>query len=147
MQVSSVSDVPQGEQVSETVIGVDPGRDKCGLAAVHNQTGILTLAVVPTAGLAAAVGELARRWQTAVVVLGNGTSHREAKAALAAAGTYTIHIIDEAHTSEQARLRYWAEKPPQGLRRLIPLGLQTPPEPVDAYVAAILAERWLGRRA
>jgi RNase H-fold protein (predicted Holliday junction resolvase) len=129
-----------------TVIGIDPGREKCGIAVVHKQKGILTLAVVPTANLATAVGDLAARYQTSTIILGNGTSHREAKAALEpAASSYTIHIIDEAHTTEQARIRYWTENPPQGLRRLIPLGLQTPPEPVDAYVAAILAERWLAQ--
>ena len=130
---------------SETVIGIDPGREKCGIAAVHKQQGILELAVVATQTLAVAVTDLASRHQTHVIILGNGTSHREAKAALDSSSAYNIHVIDEAHTTEQARLRYWQENPPQGLRRLIPLGLQTPPEPVDAYVAAILAERWLER--
>jgi RNase H-fold protein (predicted Holliday junction resolvase) len=134
----------QASSASETVIGIDPGRDKCGLAAVHKQKGILALAVVPTTDLAIAVADFSTRYQTSTIVLGNGTSHREAKAALEA-NSYTIHIIDEAHTTEQARIRYWDENPPRGLRRLIPQGLQTPPEPVDAYVAVILAERWLLR--
>lgn len=136
----------QASSISEAIIGIDPGREKCGLAVVDTQEGILALAVVPTADLATAVGELATRYRTTTIILGNGTSHREAKASLEQANSYTIHIIDEAHTTEQARIRYWAENPPQGLRRLIPLGLQTPPEPVDAYVAALLAERWLAQQ-
>jgi RNase H-fold protein (predicted Holliday junction resolvase) len=128
---------------ASSVIGIDPGREKCGLAVIHRQQGLLKRSVVSTTDLADAVGDLADHYQTRTIILGNGTSHRAAKAALEAAATYIIHIIDEAHTTEQARIRYWAENPPQGLRRLIPLGLQTPPEPVDGYVAAILAERWL----
>ena len=126
-----------------TVIGIDPGREKCGLAVVHKQQGVLALQVVSTAELAAIVGELTAKWNTQTVVLGNGTSHQEAVRALKSAAICHIHIIDEAHTTEQARVRYWQENPPQGLRRLIPRGLQIPPEPVDAYVAVILAERWL----
>ena len=118
--------------MDQTVIGIDPGREKCGLAAVHKHHGILSLAVVPTADLAAAVRTLVDQFQTTILILGNGTSHREAKAALESTSSYTLHIIDEAHTTEQARIRYWQENPPTGLRRLIPLGLQTPPEPVDA---------------
>lgn len=129
--------------MDQIVIGIDPGREKCGLAAVHNQTGIMYVSVVPTADLAVHVRNLATRIGTSIIVLGNGTSHREAKSSIESIGAYTIHVIDEAHTTEQARIRYWQENPPKGLRKLIPLGLQVPPEPVDGYVAAILAERWL----
>lgn len=147
MQSSSTPGLPDVQKASTSgvVIGIDPGRDKCGLAAVHKQEGILALTVIPTANLASAVCDLSARYQTSIIILGNGTSHREAKAALELTSSYIIHIVDEAHTTEQARIRYWTENPPQGLRRLIPLGLQAPPEPVDAYVAVILAERWLGR--
>ena len=129
-----------------TIIAIDPGREKCGIAVVHSTQGILKLLIVPTADLAAAVGNMASRYQTCTIILGNGTSHREAKDTLASSAEYSIHVVDEAHTTEQARTRYWQENPPQGLRRLIPLGLQSPPEPVDAYVAAILAERWLAKQ-
>lgn len=131
--------------LEQVVLGIDPGREKCGLAAVHKEQGLLSVAVVDTNSLAAAVRRLAPKYGTNTIILGDGTSHREAKAAVESAGSFTIHIVDEAHTTEQARLRYWKEKPPTGLRRLIPLGLQVPPEPVDGYVAAILAERWLSR--
>ena len=127
----------------ESVIGIDPGREKCGVAIVHKRNGLQYVAVIPTPELATAVGELSKRYQTNSIVLGNGTSHREAKTAIESTGIYRIYVIDEAHTTEQARNRFWQENPPKGLRRLIPLGLQTPPEPVDGYVAAILAERWL----
>ena len=132
-----------GSETLNTVIGIDPGREKCGLAVVHKTNGLLTVGVVSSPALATAVCDLSKCHQTTTIILGNGTSHREAKAALELIGSYTIHVIDEAHTTEQARIRYWQENPPRGLRRLIPLGLQTPPEPVDGYVAAILAERWL----
>ncbi|HKM17981.1 MAG TPA: pre-16S rRNA-processing nuclease YqgF, partial [Limnochordia bacterium] len=33
--------------------------------------------------------------------------------------------------------------PPRGWRRLLPVSLQTPPVPIDDYVAVILAQRYL----
>lgn len=128
------------------VIGIDPGRDKCGLAVVDQEQGILLLEVVPTAQLGPSAFAAAHTYQTVHIVLGNGTSHRQAQETLKRhqpPRAWTITLIDEAHTTEQARRRYWRENPPTGLRRLIPLGLQTPPEPVDGYVAVILAERFL----
>lgn len=132
---------------TDALIAIDPGREKCGIAVVHSTQGILELLIVPTVDLATTVGDMVSRYQTCTIILGNGTSHREAKDILQSATEYSIHVVDEAHTTEQARIRYWEENPPQGLRRLIPLGLQSPPEPVDAYVAAILAERWLAKQA
>ncbi len=131
---------------TDALIAIDPGREKCGIAVVHSTQGILELLIVPTVDLATTVGDMVSRYQTRTIILGNGTSHREAKDTLESATEYSIHVVDEAHTTEQARIRYWEENPPQGLRRLIPLGLQSPPEPVDAYVAVILAERWLAKQ-
>jgi hypothetical protein len=55
-------------------------------------------------------------------------------------------LIEEAGTTLAARARYFKEHPRRGWRRLLPLGLQTPPEPYDDYVAVLLAEAALGSR-
>ncbi|EGO62919.1 hypothetical protein [Acetonema longum] len=134
----------------QCVIGIDPGRDKCGLAVVDKEQGTVLLQVVPSVELGPAALAAAHTYHTRHIVLGNGTSHRQARERLEThqpPKPWIITIIDEAHTTEQARRRYWRENPPAGLRRLIPLGLQMPPEPVDGYVAVILAERYLTRIA
>jgi hypothetical protein len=55
-----------------------------------------------------------------------------------------ILVVDEQDTSLLARERYWEHHQRRGWRRLIPATLQLPPEPVDDFVAMILAERVLG---
>ena len=44
---------------------------------------------------------------------------------------------------EEAKALYWQLYPPHGLRRLIPLGLQTPPEPLDGYAAVVQVHRFM----
>jgi hypothetical protein len=54
-----------------------------------------------------------------------------------------ILVVDEKDTTMKARERYWVHNPRRGWRRLLPATLQTPPGPVDDFVALILAERVL----
>ena len=54
-----------------------------------------------------------------------------------------IVMVDERNSSLEARDRYWEMYPPQGLSRLIPLGMRLPPRPVDDIVAILLIERYI----
>ena len=56
---------------------------------------------------------------------------------------FPLHVVDEKYSTEEARELYWELFPPKGWRRLIPLGLQTPPEPLDGYAAVVQARRFL----
>lgn len=135
-----------------TVVAVDPGSVKCGIAAVrrdaHGQTITLHRAVVPQATLETAVLDLCGRFAPATLLLGDATQSRAIGERLktALAGRVPLETVDEAHSSEQARVRYLRENAPQGRdlwQRLLPLSLRTPPCPIDDYVAVLLAERWL----
>ena len=132
--------------MDHTIIAIDPGREKCGIAVVHRTRGVLCQTVIPTAELSRHTTKLATTYNTTTIVLGNGTAHQYAKTALtspAAAGNpFTITLVDEHHSTEEARKRYWHHNPPTGWRRLIPVTMQVPPVPVDDYVAVILAERY-----
>ena len=54
-----------------------------------------------------------------------------------------VAVVEEAHSTEEARTLYWQENPPKGLKKLIPLGMLVPPVPLDAYAAVILVRRFL----
>jgi RNase H-fold protein (predicted Holliday junction resolvase) len=126
------------------VLSIDPGRDKCGLAVVDARDGVLARGVVPTR----VVGTLARTWATAhlasVLVVGGGTGLRLVRPALSEIDL-PLEIQPEANTTLRARKRYFEEHPPRGLWRLVPLGLQTPPIPVDDYAAVLIAEDYFAR--
>ena len=130
--------------MSETVLAVDPGRHKCGLA-VGQRGAVLARAVVPRDQIAAAVAAWAQRYGVSRIVLGCGTGSDAIRIALASVrGLPPLETVQEAGTTLQARRRYFRDHPPRGWRRLIPLSLQFPPEAFDDYVAVLLLDRALG---
>ncbi len=136
--------------MDEMIIALDPGREKCGIAVVHKQQGMLMKDVIQTNELAIKIQELIAQYHISQIVIGDGTSSREAKKILEEIKINNqpmrIILIDEKHSTDEARCRYWAENPPRGLKRLIPTTMQVPPKPVDDYVAVILAERYFSHQ-
>ena len=125
-----------------TVLGVDPGRSKCGLAAVNEQ-GCLERGVVAREELAEAVRQWSQRWPIHCLVVGGATGSRPVVQELRKVVNVEVVVVDEYRTSERARQRYFEDHPPQGLWKLVPLGLQTPPVAIDDYAALVMAEEYL----
>lgn len=129
------------------LLAIDPGRHKCGLAVLHHNGEIVLRQVVATSSLPGRLREMAAADPPAAIVVGNRTGHEPvAQAARNVFPDLPLELVDEHRTSEQARVRYWQAHPPRGWRRLLPLGLQTPPVEVDDWVAVILGERYLQAR-
>lgn len=126
------------------VIGVDPGRSKAGYALLDNSGVVIAAGIEPIGRLHDCLSELLTRRPVQAIALGGGTNARRIKAALDGFGL-PIHYVDEYETSRMARALYFAEHPPRGWRRLIPLGLQLPGRPVDDYAAILIARRFLAR--
>lgn len=123
-------------------MGIDPGRDKCGVALLTASGEIKFQRVVATEELADVLKNLAAQFEIVSVILGDGTTHKSASEKISAAGL-KFQLVDEKHTTEEARRLYWEKNPPRGWRRLLPTSMQVPPEPVDAIVAEILVRRFL----
>jgi RNase H-fold protein (predicted Holliday junction resolvase) len=127
------------------VLAVDPGRSKCGVA-VCSPHGTLAKAVIAPTELPGIVRRWIETYKVTRVVVGNLTGSDDALRAVGDLGAVPIAKLDESGTTLGARGRYFADHPRRGWRRLIPLSLQTPPEPYDDYVAVLLAERALADR-
>ena len=128
-----------------SIMAVDPGRDKCGVAVLADEGDILWRRVVQTSDLTERVADLVAEYSPRQVVLGNGTTHDMAERRLREAlPGVVVSVVDEYRTTEMARKLYWKMNPPSGWRRLLPVTMQMPPEPVDDLVAVILAWRALG---
>ena len=123
-------------------MGIDPGRDKCGVAVLTVAGEIKFQRVVPTEELDAVIKKLATDFKIERVILGDGTTHKAAANKITAAGL-SFELVDEKHTTEEARREFWIKNPPRGWRKLLPTSMQVPPEPVDAIVAEILVKRFL----
>jgi hypothetical protein len=130
----------------KTVLGIDPGRDKTGVALVDSRGKVLQAQVVPTAQVAAVLPELAAR--AAVLVIGDGTTSRAMQQQVRdLVPDKQLVVVNETSSTEAARPLYWHEHPPTGWRKLLPQGLLVPPVPLDGYAAAVLARRYLEDQA
>ncbi len=128
------------------VIGVDPGRSKAGYALMASSGAVIEAGIEPIGRLLERLQDLAARRPIGAIALGRGTNAGAIRAALEQLGL-PIHLVDEYETSRHARSLYFAEHPPRGWRRLIPLGLQLPDRPIDDYAAILIARRFLARGA
>ncbi len=130
-----------------TVLAIDPGVDKCGLAVLAADRKVLYQAVVPVGELAENVVRLREGFEITHLGIGDRTGARQVEEILTeACPDLALCRISEDMTSLMARRRYWTDHPLRGLQRLIPLSLRLPPRPVDDYAAVILAERLLAQK-
>lgn len=126
------------------ILGIDPGRSKTGLALTEADGKILNLHIAATAAIAEELRTFVGEEPLAMIIMGNGTNSKTiAKVVQQLYPLTKLHLVGEAHSTEDARTLYWQENPPKGWRRLVPLGLQVPPIPLDAYAAVIQVRRWL----
>lgn len=137
----------------DTVLAIDPGTAKCGIAIVSWVRGedgsrrcrVLHREVPPAERLVARVlSLLSAHREVGAILIGNATHSAPLARALrdSLPTGVPLHSVEEAFTSQRARTRFHLENPPRGLLRLIPSGMRTPPRPYDDYVAVLLAEDW-----
>lgn len=134
--------------MSRTVLAIDPGTSKCGMALVRrDESGssrLIWRAIAKKEDLASKLDEAMGVERFNMVIVGSGTNSKEiihrVREGMPSMG---ILVVDEKDTSYQARERYWEHNPRRGWRKFLPSTLQVPPEPVDDFVALILAERVL----
>ncbi len=134
--------------IEKTVLAIDPGTSKCGLALVKRGAGnaltILMRKISPLEGLADAIRDLLAVEAPSLVIVGSGTGSKPVVHLLRESFPgLGLLVVDEKDTSLQARERYWEYHARKGWRRILPSSLQVPPEPIDDFVAFILAERVL----
>ena len=124
------------------VAAIDPGREKCGCAILDSSGKIFFRGIIPTEDLPNELETMFKKFSCDKIILGNGTSSRNMFEQIRKIDP-RIEIVDEYKTTELARKRYWVENPPTGWKKFLPATMLFPPEPVDDWVAVILAERFL----
>ena len=121
-------------RASYIVLGLDPGRDKCGFAALERSENggirILMQRVIETANLEQEVAAAVTKYSPSRLIEGNGTTSKDARTRIErAVPSLAITVIDEYRTTEQAKKEYWKAHPPKGLRRLFQRPCKFRPSP------------------
>ena len=130
--------------MTKLYLGIDPGRSKTGLALVDGVGKIIKLHIAESQNIDNEIVEFIKNSCPVQIVLGNGTNSRNiCEVVQKVLPDVKVTVVEEAHSTEEARTLYWQENPPKGLKKLIPLGLLVPPVPLDAYAAVILVRRFL----
>ena len=125
-------------------LGIDPGRSKTGLALVDGAGSILALHIAHTEHIEVELSAFAGKEQLAGIILGDGTNSKAIGQAVSKVfAAVPLALVGEAHSTEEARSLYWQVNPPRGWRKLVPLGMLVPSEPLDAYAAVVQVKRWL----
>lgn len=128
-------------------LGIDPGRDKCGVAVLDKEGRTHDHFVAQTKELVEHLQTLQIKYQFTDIVLGNGTySDKIALIVQKTVCDVPVKIIDEYMTTLKAREQYWKLYPPKGLWKFIPTSLRVPPAPYDDIVAIILVEKYLSNK-
>ena len=131
----------------EYILGIDPGSSKTGAALLDSAGNIVRMDILWMDGFAKNLTKFLQNAQPKTCIIGNGTTSMKLQQALTAIlPDLEIIVCDEAHSTEEARALYWQLNPPQGWRRLMPLGMLTPPVPLDAYAAVVLVNRYLKKK-
>ena len=128
--------------MTRAVLGIDPGTRKAGYAVVRGDGSIATLGIEEIGALATRAAALAREHAIDAIAMGSGTN-AAALACLVEGLGLPVVTVDERETTLRARGLYFADHPPRGWRRLVPLGMQVPPRPIDDYAAVLIARRYL----
>ena len=100
--------------------------------------------VIESVALETVLAELSSTFDLKTIVLGDGTTSKEARRRITSIlPNIKIEVVNERHTTEEARKLYWKKNPPRGWRRLLPISMQVPPVPVDDIAAEVLARKFL----
>lgn len=129
----------------KNLLGIDPGRSKCGLAVLDMKKNLLYKNIVNTALISSYLLDLDNKYNISDIVLGDGTFAAEIKQKIKKVFNYPIYFVDEAYTTIQAEERYRAENY-RGWKRCLGFIKWKPSCPVDDYVAVILVERYLNKK-
>ncbi len=141
-----VSGLPKFREVTKNLLALDPGSDKCGYAVVRYDLSLVEKGVVYLAELHRTLQRICVKPLPEVIVLGSGTAVQAVSNLIEDLDLgVPVRIGEERNSTREARDRYFIDHPPTGLWRLVPLGLQIPPVPVDDYAALIIAERYIAK--
>jgi len=125
------------------VVSLDPGKDKCGLAVVSDLLEVKYRKVVSTTNIEQELENVLVTFNPEKILVGSGTFSRKIRERIRnIQQELPLEVVDEKHSTEEARRKYFRENPPRGLWWFIPTTLQVPREPVDDYAAIVLAEKY-----
>lgn len=129
------------------MMGIDPGRRKCGIAILTKEGKEVLKEIVKTSNLSKRIEELLNKYTIEKCILGNGTYTDKVFNILdLLMDKKMIEFVEEQNTTYLAEQKYLKENPPLGLQFLNKIIRFKPQKPLDDYAAVILVEKYLDKK-
>lgn len=129
--------------MNKQFIAIDPGREKTGIAIFFDGK-VIKHEIINSDDLIEVIQKVIAEYAITLIVIGNGTSSKaKCKILKKSFPQMIVVVVNEYRTTDEARKLYFKMNPPKGLKRLIPLGMQVPPVPVDDYAAIVIGKKYL----
>ncbi|HEX9744829.1 MAG TPA: resolvase [bacterium] len=125
----------------KTLLAIDPGRDKCGVAVIDEDNEIQFRAVASKPDFRQAVIDLIGVFHPARVVIGDGTASEEVKHIVETFYAGDIISGQEVNSTLEARNLAWEKNPPVGLIRMLPRIFWPQPDGIDGWAAVVIGRR------
>ena len=128
------------------LMGIDPGRNKCGIAILTKEGEEVFKDIFRTSNLSIKIEELLNKYQIEKCILGNGTySDKVFNILDLLIDKKKIKFVEEENTTYLAEQKYLKENPPLGLNFLNKILKFQPKKPLDDYVAVLLVKKYLDK--
>ena len=129
--------------MNDEILAINQNKKKTGIAILNNSD-VLEHKIINSEELVQIIKSLLEKYIIKTIVMGNGTSSKKKYDLLKREFIdRDIVLINEYRTTDEARKLYFQENPPKGWKKLIPLGMQVPPVPVDDYAAIVIGRKYL----
>ncbi|MGM0446373.1 MAG: Holliday junction resolvase RuvX [Bacillota bacterium] len=126
------------------LMGIDPGRNKCGVAVLTEDGKEVLKEISKTSTLSTKLEEILENYSIDKIILGNGTYADKVFNILKLLfDERKIIFINEENTTYLAEQKYLKENPPLGLSFLNKVMKFKPRKPLDDYTAVVLVEKFL----
>ena len=128
--------------MEKVILSIDPGTEKCGIALLDRKGGVIHQAILPVDELEPSINKISKAYWPIKVIIGNSTG-RKRVVQLMKKMKIDYVIIEEKHSTLEARKLYFKMNPPRGLKKLLPKGFLVPSVAIDDWSAVIGGHRYL----
>jgi len=129
------------------LMGIDPGRNKCGVAVLTDEGKEVLKEISKTSDLSKKLEDLLQDYSIDKIILGNGTYADKVFNILKLFfDEKEIIFVEEENSTYIAEEKYLKENPPLGLSFLNKVMKFKPKRPLDDDTAVVLVEKYLNNR-
>ena len=128
-----------------TILVIDPGSMKTGIAVLDIEGNVLTRKVCPNEEVLNHIGKIKDAYHFVAYLIGDKGAGKKIGEAIKGKFLLEWLEVDEHKSSEEGKLLYWQENQ-KGWKKLLPKTFLIPTKPWDDWAAVVIGRRWLSER-